>query len=596
MNTPMKRLFRYIAKNKFYLILSLFVALIFVSCDVLIPLLCGKAIDEITLFINHAINPDLFIKNGDQGLVNFYLSLIIGLTALSVLFSYIFDTFITILTEKISKDLKDDVFIKINKLPLCFIDSHKRGDLISREINDVENVSIGLTGSFKQGYQGVITILITIGFMFYLNWILGLIVLVLTPISFIFSYVIAKNNNKYFKKQAKIHGNLAAIALEDVNNIDIIKSFNYEGESLKKFEKINEDLYKSGQKAQFYSACINPLTRLINNSIYAIIAIAGAILIIVSYKNGTEYFLGALSTIGTLSTFLQYTNKFSKPFNEMSSSIAEVQQGYASLKRIDEILSYENDIDNGKEKLQTNINTITFDHIDFSYDLNKPLIKDFNLKINKGMKVAIVGPTGCGKTTMINLLLRFYDPNNGNFFFNKIKGTDINKKELRNNFGMVLQDTWIFNGTVFENIAYSKKEATKEEVYEAAKNANAYNFIMRLPYGFDTKISDDSGLSQGQKQLITIARVMLINPSIMILDEATSNIDTRSELKIIEAFNKLTKGRTSFVIAHRLSTIVNSDIIIVMKDGSIIETGKHEELLKNHGFYFELFNAQFNDN
>jgi ATP-binding cassette, subfamily B, multidrug efflux pump len=406
------------------------------------------------------------------------------------------------------------------------------------------------------------------------------------------SFFIAKNINKHFKVQAKEQGNLSGLFLEDINNIDVLKSFNYEDKELEKFAVQNDKLTKITSKAQFFSSLTNPSARLINSFTYAAVCLCGAILCAYSFVN-KGVLLGATFTIGTLSTFLQYANKFAKPFNEMSSVVGEIQQGMTSFKRINEILSAPNAVDNGQEILKSPVKTIYFNHIYFSYVKNKPLIDDFNLEVKEGQKIAIVGPTGCGKTTMINLLMRFYDPNEGSFDFNGINGQNIKKASLRKHFGMVLQDTWLFKGTIFDNIAYGKDGATKEEVYEAAKQASAYNFIMRLPNGFETIVNDDCGLSAGQKQLITIARVMLLNPEIMILDEATSNVDTHSEKKLKKAFDEMTKDKTSFVIAHRLSTIVNSDLIIVMKSGHIVETGKHEELLAKKGFYSELFNAQF---
>ena len=422
---------------------------------------------------------------------------------------------------------------------------------------------------------------------------LALIVLILTPISFLVSYYVAKSCYNSFKEQSSLQGNMGAKILEDLNNIELIKSSNYENESIEKYEKMNAKLFVVGKKAQFASSLTNPSTRIINNIIYAIICIVGAILCVLAYYKDNNQILGATCTIGIITSFLQYANKFAKPFNEMSSCFGEIEQGIASFKRINEILEEKDDIDIGTTKLVNKVNNLSFENVSFSYDPSVPLIQNFSFNIKKGDHIALVGPTGCGKTTMINLIMRYYDPNSGSIKINGVDTQIIKKSSLRDKIGLVLQDSWIFKGTVFDNIKYSKPNATKEEVIEASKNANAYSFITKLPKGFDTIISDDSGLSNGQKQLITIARVMLKNPEIMILDEATSNIDTRSERKIIKAFNELTKNKTSFIIAHRLSTIVSSDAIIVMKDGHIIEVGKHEELLLKKGFYYELFNAQF---
>ena len=428
--------------------------------------------------------------------------------------------------------------------------------------------------------------------MFVLNWILGLVVVVLTPFGFMITYLLAHKTNKYFKGQANIVGEMGAISLEDINNIDLIKSFNYEENAYEAFKTQNDALYKVGQKAQFSGSLTNPITRLVNNSTYAIVGMVAAILCALSFKDN-NMILGASCTVGTILTFIQFSNQFAKPFNEISSCVPEIQTGFSSLKRINNVLNESNDVNDGKEKINEVIKKIEFNHVDFGYSKDKLVIKDFNIDVKEGQKIAIVGPTGCGKTTIINLLLRFYDPSQGSISFDNLNTKDILKESLRSSFGMVLQDTWIFSGTVRENIIYGKKDASEEEIIEATKKANCYDFIMRLPNGFDTYIDDYSGLSVGQKQLISIARVMLVNPKIMILDEATSNIDTRTEMKISAAFNILMEGKTSFVIAHRLSTIIHSDLILVMKDGEIIEQGKHDELLAKHGFYYDLYNAQY---
>ena len=588
----MKRLLKYIGKYKGLLILALFFALIFVCCDVLIPYYSGKTIDILATFISSMIKGES--TNGSEVFRSTFINcgIMAILVILLVSFNYVFDICIGLVTENITKDMKNDIFKKFNTVSVNYIDSHTHGDLISRLINDVDNVLTGINGCFKQFYQGVITICFTIGFMFWLNWILGLIVLCLTPFGFIVSYKVAKSVSKDYKKQAKIQGEVGAKILEDLNNINVIKSFNYENKSLNDFYEINDNLYVVGRKAQFSSSLINPSTRIINNTIYAILCIVGTILCVVANNKG-GILLGATCSIGVITSFLQYANKFAKPLDEMSSCIGEIQQGYTSFKRINEVLNSEDDIDLDEKELNENVKEIGFNRVFFSYVKNRPLIEDFSLDVKKGTKVAIVGPTGCGKTTMINLIMRFYDPNSGCIEFNNESTLDFKKKEIRKHIGLVLQETWIFKGTVADNIRYSKKDATEEEIIEAAKEANAYSFISRLPEGFNTMISDDGGLSAGEKQLITIARVMLAKPEIVILDEATSNIDTRTEKKIVKAFNTLTEGRTSFVIAHRLSTIVNSDVIIVMKDGHIIETGNHNELMSKNGFYSKLFNAQF---
>ena len=589
-----KRILYYLNGEKKKIILALFLVLVFVVSSVLIPFFTGKALDEISNYIGHWTDPNLFPNSGSYNQLLIYIFIIIGLLLIATVFEYLFVSIISITSERIVKNIKDDVFIKLNKVPLSYIDSHYHGDLVSRCINDCDNISTALVGFLSQFLQGILTILITIVFMFWINWILGLTILVLTPLGFVVSYFVAKHSHDKYREQVKVEGLISADVLEKFSNLEVLKSFNYEDRSFEDFKKINLESYKAGQKALFLSSLTNPSTRIINNTTYAIVGLIGAVLCVLAFNNPPSYtILGATSTIGVLSSFLQYANQFAKPFNEMSSVTGEIQQGLASIKRINDVLNEKNDIDEGKTKLIKPIENMLFSHIYFNYVPSKPLIENFNLSIDKSMKVAIVGPTGCGKTTMINLLLRFYDPQKGKFIFNGINSLEIKKSDLRSNFGLVLQDTWIFKGTIYDNIAYSKDNATKEEVIQASKEANAYNFITRLPDGFDTIIDQYSGLSQGQKQLITIARVMLLKPDIVILDEATSSIDTRSEVKINEAFDKLMKGRTSIVIAHRLSTIINSDLIIVMNEGHIIETGKHQELLDKKDFYYRLFNAQF---
>lgn len=582
---PIKRLFSYIKKYPLFLIASLLCALIFVTSMCLTPLLFGKAIDEITFALENSISllETKFV---------FYLSFAGILIFLVLVFEFCFEFLNSLFVEKVTKEIKDDIFSKLNKVPISYIDSNYHGDLVSRVINDSDNINVALISGFRQFYQGVIQIIVTFVVMFVLNWILGLVVVVLTPFGFMITYLLAHKTNKYFKGQAKIVGEMGAISLEDINNIDLIKSFNYEENAYEAFKTQNNALYKVGQKAQFSGSLTNPITRLVNNSTYAIVGMVAAILCALSFKDN-NIILEASCTVGTILTFIQFSNQFAKPFNEISSCVPEIQTGFSSLKRINNVLNESNDVNDGKEKINEVIKKIEFNHVDFGYSKDKLVIKDFNIEVKEGQKIAIVGPTGCGKTTIINLLLRFYDPSQGSISFDNLNTKDILKESLRSSFGMVLQDTWIFSGTVRENIIYGKKDASEEEIIEATKKANCYDFIMRLPNGFDTYIDDYSGLSVGQKQLISIARVMLVNPKIMILDEATSNIDTRTEMKISAAFNILMEGKTSFVIAHRLSTIIHSDLILVMKDGEIIEQGKHDELLAMRGFYYDLYNAQY---
>lgn len=581
------RILIYIKKNKFTLFVCLFFALIFVSATTLIPLFTGFCVNEIDKVIKH-IYPSL-----DKS--NFFIYLIVNasLIVFAIVFQFTFDYLINNTMEKISKQLKDDVFEKLNRVAIKYIDSKSHGDLVSIIINDVENINNGLISAFKQLYQGSIQIIITLIIMFIYNWMLALVVIVLTPLTFIITYTIAKKGKESFKKQAKIVGEMSGTVLESFNNIDILKSFNYEEQSFNKYQIQNNELYKAGQRAQFVSSFTNPFTRLINYIVYASVGLLAAILCVLAKNNENNILLGASCSVGTIVTFIQFSNQFAKPFNEISSCVTELQTATSSLKRINKLLNEENDIDEGKIDNIDNIDNITFNHLYFSYDPNKSLIQDFSLNIKKGMKVAIVGPTGCGKTTLINLLLRFYDPLKGSINLNDVCSFDLTKKALRNNFTMVLQDTWIFSGTVRDNLSYGKADATDEEIIEACKKADCYDFIKHLGNGLDTYISDTSGLSTGQKQLISIARIILKLSPIVILDEATSNIDTRTEIKISKAFDKIMEGKTSFVIAHRLSTIKQSDLIIVMKDGKIIETGDHKTLLNKKGFYYELYNAQY---
>lgn len=585
--SPVNRIFYYIKKRPLYVILSLICALIYVISMVLIPLFNGKMVDIIKdLVVGNSTNNEIYQR--------FIFTIIIDviLIILVLVFEFVFEYIVNVFVEGINKEIRDDLFTKLNHVSIRFIDSHAHGDLVSRCVTDSDNVNNALISGFKQFYQGLIQIIATLVIMFIFNWILGIVVIILTPISFLISYCVAKKSKIYFKKQAKIQGDMGAIALEDFNNIDIIKSFNFEEEAFNKYKSKNDELYEAGRKSQFVSSLTNPSTRLINNTTYALVGMIAAILCALSFKSG-NVILGASCTTGTILTFIQYSNQFAKPFNEISSCLTEIQTGYTSLKRINNVLNENNDIDQGTCLIEKKVEKISFENVNFSYEPNQKLIENFSLNIKEGQKIAIVGPTGCGKTTIINLILRFYDQNSGEIKFNSTNNLDIKKSSLRHTFGMVLQDTWIFHGTVLENIKYAKKDATIEEVEKAASRANALNFIRHLPKGFDTVINEHSGLSVGEKQLICIARVMLVEPNIMILDEATSNIDTRAEMKISDAFNKMMENKTSFVIAHRLSTIKNSDLIIVMNKGHIIETGNHEELLSKKGFYFNLYNAQY---
>lgn len=580
-------LFKYLKNEVLSIIVCIILAIITVFCVTFIPYFIGDSVDIISSYLNisdtNLINWNLLYRN---------ILIICLLITTLVIFQLIFDILLGFFVERITVKIRVDTFEKINKVSIKYIDEQSKGDLISRIINDVDNINTGLISGFRQFFSGIVQIIATISIMFYLNWILALVVIVLTPFSFLLSYVIAKKSAKYYKKCNEYIGEGSGIFLEYINNIETVKSFNYGPKSFEKYLKTNENLYIVGQKAQFVSSLVNPASRLINNSIYAFVGTLGALLCVFTSSNGGS-FLNTTMSIGMITTFLQYSIQYAKPFDGITSCLSEIQNAFSSLTRIKKVFLTGNDIDEGIIEIDSKIEDISFNNLSFGYVEGQKIIKNFTLNVPYGKKIAIVGPTGCGKTTLINLLLRFYDPNSGTIKLNEINNLDIKKKDIRSHFGMVLQDTWIFNGTVFENIAYGKKDATLEEVKEACVKANCLDFIERLGKGFNTKIADDSGLSAGQKQLICIARVMLLMPDIMILDEATSNIDTRTEMKITEAFKKLTEGKTSFIIAHRLSTIVSSDLILVLKDGEIIEMGTHKDLINKKGFYYELYNAQF---
>ena len=573
--TNKKRILHYLGLEKTLLIVSVIFGMVFVISQMAQPFILGLTLD-------YARN------DNSQG---FYLTLIIslGLSVIGTVFDYFFEFFVGKIAQRSIKRMRDDVFNKINSIPLKDFDQRFNGDLLQLEIRDMESVSTGIYAVFKTFIQGIFTIVITIIMMFMVNWILAVGVIVLTPLSVLMSSFVARFNHKYFKKQAELQSQISAVSLETIENIDVVQSLNYESDSLKKFNEINYKLKKEGKLAQFSASWINPSTRLVNNTIYILIGISGIIML--AYEPKLALVLAVMS-IGKLSSFLSYTTQYSKPFNEISSVVTEFETAKFSFSRINEFLNLDNAIDEGKEEIGI-IDSIKFDDMSFSYSEDKELINNFSLEINKGNKVAIVGPTGAGKTTLINLLMRFYEPNDGKILFNNISSKDISLSSLRKHFGMVLQDTWIFSGTILENIKYAKPDATDEEVLKAIKESHVDSFINSLPDGLNTYISSKEGLSEGQRQMISIARVMLINPEIVILDEATSNIDTRSEKLISASFDAMMSGKTSIVIAHRLSTIKSADTIIVLKDGHIIETGNHENLMKKKGFYYEMYSSQY---
>lgn len=573
----LKRVVSYARPYMIFFILTVLFAAIGVALSLSVPVFIGEAVDM-------CIGKKLVDFAGLKKLVIILASIVIAST--------FFQWLMSLCTNKLAfltvRDMRADVFNKLERVPIRYIDNHTNGELTSRVINDIEIVSDGLLQGFTQFFSGIITIIGTLIFMMTINIKIALVVVFLTPLSFIAASKITKASHDYYVKQSRLRGDMVALAEEMAGNQKIIKAFVYGERAEERFDEINRSYGKIGAKATFFSSMTNPTTRFVNGVIYAAVGLLGALGAI-----GSASFVGRMS-IGKLSSFLAYANQYTKPFNEISGVFAELQNAVASAQRVFDLLDEEElSDDSGKEKLTECTGSLKFTDVEFSYSPETELIKNFNLKVNPGERIAIVGPTGCGKSTIINLLLRFYDINGGRIEISGKNISDITRDSLRENFGMVLQETWIFTGTVEENIAYGVPDASREQVIEAAKSVYAHGFIKRLPNGYDTVISENSGLSQGQKQLICIARIMLMNPPMLILDEATSSIDLRTEQRIQKAFSKLTESKTSFIIAHRLSTIKNSDTILVMKNGNIIEQGSHSELMSKNGFYSELYNSQF---
>lgn len=568
-----KRMIKYTKPYTKYLIIALFSGIINIGLTLLIPIIVGRGVDLIVGFNNVDFN----------GLIKVLLYLVTAII-ISSIFQLIMTRTTNILSYKTIKDLRQEVFEKVNSLPLNYIDRSSTGSIINTVINDIETVSDGLLQGFNQLFTGVLTILGTLVFMISIDIKLSIVVVVVTPLSLFAASFMSKLCHNMFTKQTQVRSELTGYVEEMISNQKVIKAFNHEEANEEKFNEINKRLYKYGQKAQFYSALTNPCTRFINGIVYALVGVFGAILVV----------KGAIS-VGNLSAILTYANQYTKPFNEISGVITELQAAFSSLERVFKILDAKDEIKdpNNAIELENSKGKIIIDNLSFSYDKAKSLIEDFNLEVNPGERIAIVGPTGCGKTTLINLLMRFYNIDSGNIYIDNINIDNITRKSSRGLFGMVLQETWLYSGTVRDNIAYGKPNASLEEVIEAAKKAHAHSFIIKLKNGYDTVLTEETQLSQGQKQLLCIARVMLSKPPILILDEATSSIDTRTEIYIQKAFDELMKGRTSFIVAHRLSTIKEADKIIVMNKGKIIEQGNHEELLKNNGFYANIYNSQF---
>ena len=560
---------------KYLILLSLALAMITVIFTLLVPIKVGRAID---IFFT---DESLFIKTLAEA---FIFALIVGI---SQWLMNLINNKITYLTVK---DVRNRAVEKIEKLPLSYIDSHSHGDMVSRIIADADQFADGLLLGFTQAFTGIMTILGTIVFMFRMNIIISLVVICITPLSLFVAKFISSKTYEMFKLQSLERGQQTGLIDEMIGNEKVVKAFSREDEALAQFDEINLRLQKSSLRAIFFSSLTNPCTRFVNAVCYALVALTGVYFILLGDNP-----LAKGITVGTVTIFLSYANQYTKPFNEISSVISELQNALACAARVFEIIELESEVSDEENVIISDVNgEVSISGVDFSYVEDKELIKDLNLLVKPGQRVAIVGPTGCGKTTIINLLMRFYDVNAGTIKVDDKDITSLKKHSLRQSYGMVLQDTWLRKGTIRDNIKISNENATDEEIIKAAKLSHAHSFIRRLPDGYDTLIGEDGGsLSQGQKQLLCITRVMLSLPPMLILDEATSSIDTRTEIKIQQAFNTMMEGRTSFIVAHRLSTIQNADIILVMKDGHIIEKGSHDDLIKKEGFYYELYNSQF---
>ncbi len=567
------RLYRYARKFRRHIILSIFSAFAGILLSLLVPVLIGRGVDCAA-----------GVNRVDFDALKLICLELLCVVLCSAFFQWLMSFCSNRLACKTVESLRNDVFEKIGRLELSLIDSRSQGDIINSVTTDIDIVSTGLLQGFTQVISGVVTILGTLVFMFVINPFIALVVVLLTPLSFFMASIIAKRAHKKYTQQATLRGELTGFACEMIDGAAVVNAFDYGKNAINKYEKLNKDWEKVGIIAHFYSAMTNPLTRFVNALVYAAVAVFGGTLVV-----------GGTITVGALASFLAYCSQYTKPFNEISAVIAEFQNALSSAQRVFALLDEpEQKSDEGLKSLENVRGEIELENVDFSYSGEKPFIENMNISAESGQTVALVGPTGCGKTTLINLLMRFYEISGGEIKIDGENIADVTRQSLRSQFGMVLQDTWLFSGTIFENIAYGKENATYDEVVEAAKKAYAHSFIVRLPDGYNTRITGNGdNLSQGQKQLICIARVMLLNPPMLILDEATSSIDTMTEIRIQRAFSVLMQGRTSFIVAHRLSTIKNADKILVMKDGEIIEQGTHEELLSKKGFYSELYNSQF---
>lgn len=567
----LKRIFCYIKPYTPFLIISFLCAAVSVAAQLIVPILCGNAIDYMI----------------GQGKVDFKgvgtIVTAIGIaTVITAIAQWVLAVCNNRITFCVSRDMRDSSIIKIQKLPLSYLDAHPAGDLVSRVIADVDTFADGLLMGFTQLFTGVVTIIGTLGFMVSVNPLITLVVVGLTPLSLFVANFIAKHTYQHFQRQTVVRGEQTAYINEMIEGMKVVQAFGHETESLERFDTLNEELRDASLKAVFFSSLTNPCTRFVNNLVYAAVGLAGAL-----------YAVAGGITVGQLSIFLSYANQYAKPFNEISSVVTELQNAIACAERVFQLLDETDQVEE-KSGVLVSDGHVELSNVSFRYVPDRPLIDNFTLDVKPGNRIAIVGPTGCGKTTLINLLMRFYDVDGGRIHVAGRDIRDVTRHSLRQNFGMVLQDTWLKAGTIRENIAYGKPDATDEEVIAAAKASYAHGFIKRLPDGYDTRIAEDGGnISQGQKQLLCIARVMLCLPPMLILDEATSSIDTRTEIRIQAAFARMMQGRTSFIVAHRLSTIREADVILVMKDGHIIEQGDHDSLMAENGFYAHLYNSQF---
>lgn len=575
----LKKVLKYVQRHGFFMVLSILFAAITVALTLYTPILIGDAIDLIVGKgqVDFAGIAAILIKTG----------IIIGITAL---IQWLMNTINNRITYHVVRDIRNEAFRKIEMLPLSYIDAHPYGDIVNRVIADADQFADGLLMGFTQFFTGIVTILGTLFFLFSISWKIAIVVVIVTPLSLFIARFIANRTYRMFRVQSETRGQQTAFIDEMIGNQKVVQAFSHEGEALEEFDRINDRLADCSLKATFYSSLTNPCTRFVNSVVYAGVALAGALICIATAGSVNPF------TIGQLSACLSYANQYTKPFNEISGVVTELQNALACASRLFELIEEEPQIPEPADavELADVKGSVELNDVSFSYVPDRKLIEGLNLSVKPGQRIAIVGPTGCGKTTIINLLMRFYDVNSGSI---TVEGTDIRnatRNSLRSSYGMVLQETWLRSGTIRDNIVMGKPDATDEEIIAAAKASHAHSFIKRLPQGYDTVITEDGGsLSQGQKQLLCITRVMLCLPPMLILDEATSSIDTRTEIKIQDSFAKMMNGRTSFIVAHRLSTIREADVILVMKDGHIIEQGNHEELLAKNGFYANLYNSQF---